>query len=54
MQYVRFLPVPVVVNGHIISQESFADTIAGRATGFEEDCNPLCVQQIQRDAPSFH
>ena len=35
-QYVRFLPVPVVVNGNIISQESFADTLAGRATGFEE------------------
>ena len=25
-QYVRFLPVPVFVNGHVISQELFADT----------------------------
>ena len=35
-QYVRFLPVPVSVNGNIISQESFSDTLAGKAKGFEE------------------
>lgn len=34
-QYVRFLPVPVTVNGRIISQEAFEDTLAGKATGFE-------------------
>lgn len=33
-QYVRFLPVPVTVNGQNISQESFADTLAGRAAAF--------------------
>lgn len=33
-QYVRFLPVPVTVNGENISQESFSDTLAGRAAGF--------------------
>ena len=35
-QYVRFLPVPVIVNGRVISQEGFADTLAGRAEGFEK------------------
>ena len=35
-QYVRFLPVPVNVNGKLISQEGFEDTLAGRATGFEQ------------------
>ena len=34
-QYVRFLPVPVTVNGRIISQEAFEDTLAGKAAGFE-------------------
>lgn len=34
-QYVRFLPVPVIVNGRIISQEGFEDALAGRAEGFE-------------------
>lgn len=33
--YVRFLPVPVIVNGMHISQEAYEDTIAGRAVGFE-------------------
>ena len=35
-QYVRFLPVPVSVNGLIISQEAYEDTLAGRAEGFEQ------------------
>lgn len=35
-QYVRFLPVPVTVNGKLISQEGFADTLAGKATGFKQ------------------
>ena len=35
-QYVRFLPVPVRMNGKIISQEQFADTLGNRADGFEE------------------
>lgn len=34
-QYVRFLPVPVTVNGHIISQEAFEDTLVGKMAGFE-------------------
>ena len=34
-QYVQFLPVPVLVNGKLISQQGFADTLAGRAAGFE-------------------
>lgn len=35
-QYVRFLPVPVLVNGTIISLERFEDTLGDRAEGFEE------------------
>lgn len=35
-QYVRFLPVPVTVNGQTISQESFEQALAGKATGFEK------------------
>ncbi len=35
-QYVRFLPVPVRVNGNIISQEQFEDTLGNKAEGFEE------------------
>ena len=35
-QYVRFLPVPVIVNGSIISQEVFEDTLSGRAAGFDQ------------------
>ena len=35
-QYVRFLPVPVCVNGMIISQERFEDSLGSRAVGFEE------------------
>lgn len=34
-QYVSFLPVPVLVNGKLISQQSFEETLAGRAEGFE-------------------
>lgn len=35
-QYVRFLPVPILINGNLISQEVFEDTLAGRADGFEQ------------------
>ena len=35
-QYVRFLPVSVCVNGRIISQERFEDTLVNRAEGFDE------------------
>jgi molecular chaperone HtpG len=43
-QYVRFLPVPVTVNGQNISQQGFADTIAGRATGY----NQVAARQVAR------
>lgn len=33
-QYVRFLPVPVLVDGTLISQEAFENALAGKATGF--------------------
>ena len=33
--YVRFLPVPVRVNGQLISQHVFEDTLADNAAGFE-------------------
>jgi molecular chaperone HtpG len=32
--YVRFLPVPVLVNGKLISQQAFENTLADKATGF--------------------
>ncbi len=35
-QYVRFLPVPVLINGTVISQIRFEDTLGNRAEGFEE------------------
>jgi molecular chaperone HtpG len=35
-QYVRFIPVPVLVNGHLISLEKFEDTLADRASGFQQ------------------
>ena len=34
-QYVRFLPVPVTVNGTIITQEAYENTVSGRTEGFE-------------------
>ena len=34
--YVRFLPVPVYVNGRLISQESYQDYVEGEGTGFEQ------------------
>lgn len=33
-QYVRFLPVPVSVNGEVISQEVYEDTMPGPGNGF--------------------
>ncbi len=35
-QYVRFLPVPVRLNGKIISQEGFEDALGRRSQGFDE------------------
>ena len=35
-QYVRFLPVPVFVNGRVISQESFADVVNSSGSGFDQ------------------
>ncbi len=43
-QYVRFLPVPLAVNGRIISQEAFEDTLAGKAAGFER----ISSRQVSR------
>ncbi len=34
-QYVRFLPVALTVNGRLISQERFEDTLGARAQGFD-------------------
>lgn len=33
-QYVRFLPVPVLVNGRLISQEAFENALMGKVSGF--------------------
>ena len=35
-QYVQFLPVPVLVNGRLISQQGFEGTLGNRAEGFRE------------------
>ena len=35
-QYVRFVPVPVLVNGQLISQQLFEDTLGNRAEGYEQ------------------
>ena len=35
-QYVRFVPVPIHVNGNLISQQLFEETLGSRAAGFEE------------------
>ena len=34
-QYARFLPVPVLVNGYLISQQLFEDTFGSNAVGFD-------------------
>ena len=35
-QYVRFLPVPVLVNGQLISQQRFEDALGNKAAGFDQ------------------
>lgn len=35
-QYVSFLPVPVHVNGNLISQKNFADTLSSKTKGFKK------------------
>ena len=35
-QYVRFVPVPVLVNGQLISQQVFEETVGNRAAGYEQ------------------
>src|SRR5438094_976693 len=35
-QYVRFLPVPVLINGRLISQQAFEDALGSKAEGFTE------------------
>ncbi len=44
-QYVRFLPVPVLVNGHLISQQRFQDALANTAAGFDE----VSSRQVSRN-----
>lgn len=35
-QYVRFLPVPVLVNGRLISQQVFEEALGNKAAGFDQ------------------
>ena len=44
-QYVKFLPVPVRVNGRLISQQSFENTLSNRAEGFEK----ISSVEVSRD-----
>jgi len=43
-QYVRFLPVSVLVNGTLISQEAFETALQGRTTGF----SPLSARVVSQ------
>jgi molecular chaperone HtpG len=43
-QYVQFLPVPVVLNGKLISRKSFEESLGEKASGFE----PLSSRTISR------
>ena len=43
-QYVRFLPVPVSVNGEVISQQVYGDTITGVLEGF----NQIACRRVSR------
>ena len=43
--YVRFLPVPVAVNGELISQASFEATLGERASGFVQHA----TRQVEKD-----
>lgn len=43
-QYVRFLPVPLFINGRLISQQAFEDTVAGQATGFNQIASRTIVR----------
>lgn len=44
-QYVRFLPVPVSVDGRVISQEGFDDTLGARGEGFA----PIASRRVARE-----
>ena len=44
-QYVRFLPVPVSVNGEVISQQVYEDTITGVLDGFKQ----IACRQVSRN-----
>ena len=44
-QYVRFLPVPMLVNGKLISQQRFEDALETTATGFNE----ISSRPVSRD-----
>lgn len=43
-QYVRFLPVPVLVNGRLISRRAFEDTLGSKAAGYTE----ISARQVAR------
>ena len=43
--YVRFLPVPVAVNGELISQASFEATLGEKASRFVQHA----TRQIEKD-----
>jgi len=44
-QYVRFLPVPVLVNGQLISQQRFEDALGSKAAGFDQ----ISSRPVSRD-----
>lgn len=53
-QYVRFVPVPIHVNGHLISQQLFEETLGSRAAGFEEiSCRSVSRDQFSATLRTF-
>jgi len=53
-QYVRFVPVPIHVNGRLISQQLFEDTLGSRAAGYEEiSCRPVSRGEFSATLRTF-
>lgn len=54
-QYARFLPVPVRVNGHLISQQLFEDTLGNKAAGLRSNLSKACIaRRVLRHAQDIH
>jgi molecular chaperone HtpG len=53
-QYVRFVPVPIYVNGHLISQRGFEEELGTTAAGFVEiSCRSVSHNQFSATLRTF-